>query len=218
MAWRRRIHSRSHDIAGLIARLRNRADVAYVEPNYVVTADTAPNDPSFSSLYGMTKIAAPQAWDLTTGSNGIVVGVVDEGIQLDHTDLQANIWTNPSPGSIPGISGDIHGYDFINNSGTIPAEDHASHVAGTIGAVGNNGIGVVGVNWQSSLMSLRFISQVTGSGSNADAIRAVSYAKQMHDLWISSNHAQGANVRVVLRAFQELLAFRAEMRKVEDAA
>src|SRR5205807_9876835 len=82
-------------------------------------------------------------------------------------------------------------------SGTIRPEDHAAHVAGTVDAVGNNGTGVVGVNWQSSLMSLRFISQVTGSGSTADAIRAVSYAKQMRDLWISSNHAQGANVRVL---------------------
>jgi subtilisin family serine protease len=149
----------------------------------------------------MTKIAAPQAWDLTTGSNGIVVGVVDEGIQIDHTDLQANIWTNPSPGSISGISGDLHGYDFINNSGTIPPEGHATHVAGTIGAVGNNSTGVVGVNWQSSLMSLRFIDESANSGSDADAIRALNYAKQMRDLWISSNHAQGANVRVLNNSY-----------------
>jgi CSLREA domain-containing protein len=194
-------HVATHDTWKAIAALRARADVLYAEPNYLRHAGNTPNDPSFSSLYGMTKIAAPQAWDLTTGSNGIVVGVVDEGIQLDHTDLQANIWTNPSPGSISGISGDLHGYDFIGNSGTIPPESHATHVAGTIGAVGNNGTGVVGVNWQSSLMSLRFISETTGSGSDADAIRALNYAKQMRDLWISSNHAQGANVRVLNNSY-----------------
>ena len=97
-------------------------------------------------------------------------------IDISHPDLQANIWTNPAPGSISGISGDVHGYDFISNSGTIPAEPHGTHVAGTIGAVGNNGLGVVGVNWVASLMSLRFIDDLTGSGSTAGAIRAYNYA------------------------------------------
>ena len=195
-------HTMQRDTWKAIVALRARTDVLYAEPNYLRHADdNIPNDPSFGSLYGMTKIAAPQAWDTTQGSNSIVVGVIDEGIQLDHPDLQANIWTNPSPGSIPGISGDLHGYDFINNSGTIPPEDHASHVGGTVGAVGNNGIGVVGVNWQSSLMSLRFIDQVTNSGIDSDAIRACNYARQMHDLWISSGHSQGANVRVLNNSY-----------------
>src|SRR5438046_8866954 len=109
----------------------------------------------------MNNIAAPQAWNTTTGSSNIVVGVIAERIDISHPDLAANIWANPAPGSIPGISGDLHGYDFINNSGTIPPEFHATHVAGTIGAVGNNGVGVVGVNWQVKLMSLRFIDQAT---------------------------------------------------------
>src|SRR6266581_3527956 len=195
-------HTMQRDTWKAIVALRARTDVLYAEPNYLRHADdNIPNDPSFGSLYGMTKIAAPQAWDTTQGSNSIVVGVIDEGIQLDHPDLQANIWTNPSPGSIPGISGDLHGYDFINNSGTIAPEDHASHVGGTVGAVGNNGIGVVGVNWQSSLMSLRFIDQVTNSGIDSDAIRACNYARQMHDLWISSGHSQGANVRVLNNSY-----------------
>ena len=180
-----------------IAALKVREDVLYAEPNYLVRTDNTPNDPFFNQLYGMTKIDAPHAWDITTGSSNIVVGVVDEGIQLDHPDLQANIWTNPSPGSIPGITGDLHGYDFVNNSGTIPVEGHGTLVAGPIGAVGNNGIGVVGVNWQGSLMSLRFLDSFTGLGSDADAIRAFSYAKQMHDLWISSGGTSGANVRVL---------------------
>ena len=190
------------DTAKAIAALRLRDDVLYAEPNYLRRAIATPNDPCFPpnssspcfsslGLYGLNKIGAPQAWDLTTGNSNIVVAVVDEGIDINHPDLQANIWTNPAPGSISGISGDLHGYDFISNSGTIPAEPHATHVAGTIGAVGNNGLGVVGVNWVSSLMSLRFIDDLTGSGSTAVAIRAYNYAKQMRDLWVSTNGTKG---------------------------
>src|SRR5207253_1856128 len=115
-------------------------------------------------------IKAEQAWDTTTGSRNIVVAVIDEGIDINHQDLQANIWTNP--GEIPGNGidddgngyvDDIHGYDFVHNDATVydgaPGDNttdaHGTHVAGTIGATGNNGTGVVGVNWQTSLMSLK---------------------------------------------------------------
>jgi subtilisin family serine protease len=111
----------------------------------------------------MNLIGAPQAWDVTQGSRNIVVGVIDEGIDRTHPDLQANIWTNPSTGSITGITGDINGYDFRDDTGSIVPETHATHVAGTVGAVGNNALGVTGVNWQVSLMSLRFISDTAGS-------------------------------------------------------
>jgi subtilisin family serine protease len=185
------------DTGKAIAALRARDDVEYAEPNYIRHPILNPNDPSFASLYGMTNIAAPQAWNTTTGSSNIVVGIIDEGIDISHPDLQANIWINPHPGSIPGIAGDVNGYDFINNSGTIPPEQHATHVAGTIGAVGNNGVGVVGVNWQVKLMSLRFIDQATNNGSTADAIRAYNYAKQMRDLFVNSGGASGANIRAL---------------------
>jgi subtilisin family serine protease len=185
------------DTVKAVAAFQARGDVLYAEPNYILRSDATPNDPQFGSLYGLTKIGAPQAWDITTGSSSVVVGVIDEGIDISHPDLLANIWTNPSPGSIAGITGDLNGYNFRDNTGTIPPESHATHVAGTIGAVGNNNQGVVGVNWQVSLMSLRFISEATNSGTDADAIKAYNYAKQMRDLWVSSSGTKGANIRAL---------------------
>ncbi len=192
------------DTMKAIAALKALPDVLYAERNYIRRADTTtPNDPSFSQLYGLQKIGAPQAWDITTGSKSVVVGVIDEGIDTSHQDLQANIWVNPSPGSIPGITGDINGYDFFHNSGNVfsglLSESHASHVAGTVGAVGNNGVGVVGVNWQVSLMSLKFLGP--NGGTDADAIRAFNYARQMHDLWISSGGSKGANLRALNNSY-----------------
>jgi subtilisin family serine protease len=190
-------HMAPADTLTAVAALNAREDVLYAEPNYLLHIDATPNDPSFGQLYGLNLIGAQQAWDTTTGNRNIVVAVIDEGVDRTHTDLQANIWTNPSPGSISGISGDVNGYDFRDNTGTIVPETHATHVAGTIGAVGNNNTGVVGVNWQVSLMSLRFISAATNNGTDADAIKAYNYVKQMRDLWASSGHTKGADIRVV---------------------
>jgi subtilisin family serine protease len=189
------------DTLKAIAALSARDDVLYAEPNYLLHLEATPDDPQFGQLYGMNLIGAPQAWDVTQGNRNIVVAVIDEGIDLNHQDLAANIWTNPAPGSIAGISGDLHGYDFRDKTGTILAEPHATHVAGTIGAVGNNHTGVVGVNWLVSLMSLRFISAATNLGSEADAIKAYNYVKQMRDLWSSSGQTKGANIRVVNASF-----------------
>lgn len=216
------------DTLKAVAALSARDDVLYAEPNYILHTDKTPNDPQFGQLYAMTKIGMPQAWNTTTGSNSIVVGVVDEGVDITHPDLQANIWTNPSPGSLPGFSpkvqlssasytvsegggaatvtvtrdpGDLHGFDFIRNNGNIPAELHGTHVAGTIGAVGDNSVGVVGVNWQVGIMSLRFIDQATNNGSEADAIKAYNYARQMRQLWNDTNGMQGANVRVLNNSY-----------------
>jgi subtilisin family serine protease len=105
----------------------------------------------------MTTIGAPQAWNTNTGSTSVVVGVIDQGIDTNHLDLAANIWTNPMPGAVSGITGDVHGYNFVDNNGTLftgaDTETHATHVAGILGAVGNNGKGVAGVNWSVGLMS-----------------------------------------------------------------
>ncbi|NCD21875.1 MAG: hypothetical protein EOL90_02905 [Spartobacteria bacterium] len=135
--------------------------VAYVEPNYLVyPVETIPNDTRYDELWGMKRIRAPESWDVTQGSSDMVVGVIDTGIFTRHQDLFPNI----APGS----------YDFANK--TVDQVDnvgHGTHVAGTIGAVGNNGIGVAGVNWTIKMISLKFLDP---SGSTADAIAAIQYA------------------------------------------
>ena len=191
-----------------VAALRKQPDVLYAEPNYILHADDFPNDMHFlaSRQPNLNKIGAPTAWNTTHGSSSIVIAVLDQGIDINHQDLQANIWTNPMPGSsgIPGITGDLHGFNFVANNGTIfngaDTESHASHVAGIAGAVGNNALGIAGVNWSVNLMSLKFLDE-QGSGDTADAVKACAYAKAMRDLFESSGHTKGANIRVINASF-----------------
>jgi subtilisin family serine protease len=192
------------DTLKAVSALRSQPDVLYAEPNYIMHATVTPNDPRFGNQPNMSRIGAPQAWNTQQGNRAVVVGVLDQGIDTDHEDLAANIWTNPSPGAIAPITGDVHGYNFVDNTGTIfshtDSENHASHVAGIIGAVGNNSKGVAGVSWAVSLMSLKFLDQ-EGFGTTSDAIRACNYAAQMRQLWTTSNHTQGANVKVINASF-----------------
>jgi len=194
-----------------VAALRRQPDVLYAEPNYILRADAVPNDPFFNTTtrqYGLGKVGVQSVWDnFTTGSSNVVVAVVDQGIDTAHQDLAANIWTNPSPGSLQGelqISGDVHGYDFNSNTGNlfsgVDEESHATHVAGIIGATGNNGVGISGVNWNVRLMSLKFLNNF-GLGDTANAIRACTYARRMRELWDTQGPAKGANVRVINASF-----------------
>jgi subtilisin family serine protease len=189
-----------------VAALRAQPDVLYAEPNYIMRATVNPNDTHFAAnrQANMLMIGAPTAWNTTNGSASVVVGVLDQGIDIDHQDLQANIWTNPAPNSIPGFTGDLKGYNFVDNNGTVfsgtDGETHASHVAGIIGAVGNNNLGIAGVNWTVRLMSLKFLDQL-GSGDTADAISACNYAFRMRNLWETSGHTSGANIRVLNASF-----------------
>ena len=168
--------------------------VAMVEPDYIVTADVIPNDPNFGSLYGMhntgqtggtadADIDAPEAWDLATGSGNVVVGVIDTGVQYNHPDLNANMWRNPGEvaGNLVdddanGLVDDVFGADYVNNDGN-PMDDngHGTHVAGTIGAIGNNGIGVAGVSWRVQIMALKFLG-AGGSGAISNAVKCLDYA------------------------------------------
>jgi subtilisin family serine protease len=173
-------------VEDVIARLQDDPRIEYIEPDYVVRAFATPNDPEFSRLWGMTMIQAPQAWDLATGTD-VLIGVIDTGVDYAHPDLAANLWVNAAEQS--GVAGvdddgngyvdDVHGYDFANDDGN-PMDDHShgTHVAGTIAAVGNNGVSVVGVNWTARIMALKFIGS-SGFGATSHAIRAVEYATRM---------------------------------------
>ncbi|HEY0101807.1 MAG TPA: S8 family serine peptidase, partial [Pyrinomonadaceae bacterium] len=206
--------------------LNARPDVVYAEPNYIWRKAALPNDPRFSELSGLRNLSHPtadidaeQAWDTTTGSRNVVVGVIDEGIDINHEDLRDNIWRNAAEaGGAPGFDDDgngyvddINGWDFHHNDRTVydgpgtnsdgsPVDAHGTHVAGTIGASGNNAKGVAGVNWQVSLLPLKFLG-ANGVGSTADAIRAYDYARAMRQRWDASGGAQGANIRVLNNSY-----------------
>ncbi|MBP3957990.1 S8 family serine peptidase [Gemmata sp. G18] len=160
-----------------------RPGVATVTPDVVIQVQRTPNDPSYSSLYGMTKIGAPAAWDSSTGNRNFVVAVIDTGVDYNHPDLAANMWKNAGEIAGNGVDDDrngyiddIYGWDFANNDNN-PMDDngHGTHVAGTIGAVGNNGVGVAGVNWSTQIMALKFLS-ASGSGYTSNAVAALNYA------------------------------------------
>ncbi|MBI2711652.1 MAG: S8 family serine peptidase [Bdellovibrio sp.] len=129
-------------------------------------------DPDLSKAYGLEKVGAPQAWAIHRGDKAFVVADIDTGFDYNHTDLAGNVWRNPNPSD----KSDIAGFDFIHNDG-LPYDDngHGTHTAGTIGAVGGNGVGISGVIQKVSIMSLKFLSG-QGSGTTADAIKAIDYA------------------------------------------
>jgi subtilisin family serine protease len=211
----RRIHSRRFGADVLLAYLRTHPSVASVEPNWIVHADTLPNEPNFGLLWALRNrgqtvngragvsgadINAGSAWDITTGSRANVVAVVDTGVDYTHPDLAANIWSAPAAfavtiGGVPiNCAAGSHGFNAITKT-CDPKDDngHGTHVAGTIGAVGNNAVGVAGVNWKASVMPLKFLD-ASGSGTTADAINAFEFAIQAKAALASTN---GANVRVL---------------------
>jgi serine protease len=180
-----------------IARYKGYANVLYAEPNFIVRTaqhvQLTPNDPNFTQLWGLhntgqtggtpdADIDAPEAWDITTGSSSVVVFVIDTGVDYNHPDLNANLWRNP--GEIPsngidddgnGYVDDVYGIDtYYNDTDPFDGDGHGTHVSGTIGAIGNNNVGVVGVNWSVKIGHCKFLSDF-GSGSTAGAISCLQY-------------------------------------------
>ncbi len=267
------------------AALTGNSNVTSFEPDAYYFAQQLPNDPDFPTLTGLHNVGqfgstvdadidAPEAWDETTGSTNVVVGVIDSGIDVTHPDLYLNIWINQ--GEIPARSDRnwsdtdaddrITFYDlnaaansaFVRDSNAnafIDAEDlladplwadgvdtdhnafvddffgwnfrsaadepfapndprdalgHGTHVAGTIGAIGNNGRGVTGINWRSSLMALKFLDN-SNSGQTSDAVAAVNYATMMRV-------DQHENVRVLNASWGQSGSESPALRTAIDAA
>jgi subtilisin family serine protease len=208
--------SKSRDEA--IAELQADPAVAYAEPNWVYTTDATASDPYLTngSLWGMYGDAsspanqygsqAAEAWAAgRTGSAGVYVGVIDEGIQFTHPDLAGQVWTNPYDAADGvdndgnGYVDDIHGWDFDGNNNSIydggtkgNLDDHGTHVSGTIGAR-SNAVGVVGMNWNVTLISGKFLGR--RGGTLANAVKAVDYftnLKTRHGLnLVATNNSWG---------------------------
>ena len=184
---------------GILHALQADPNVEFVEEDRVVTTNFIPNDPYFSSygswgqayldLWGINLIGSAAAWDTSTGA-GVIVGVVDTGIDFTHPDIVANIWTNTA--EIPnngidddhnGYIDDVHGWDFIGSTYTNPVQSnnpvdhfgHGTHVSGTIAAAGNNGIGVIGVAWNAQIMPVKGLDD-NGYGLDSTLGPALLYA------------------------------------------
>jgi subtilisin family serine protease len=191
---------------------------ARCEPNWAYRVTITPNDPDYSLQYASSFLSLPAAWDKTTGSSNLVAVVIDSGIQLDHPDLTANIWTNP--GEIPGNGidddangyiDDIHGINAITGTGP-PNDDssHGTHCAGILGAKGNNSTGIAGVSWSAKIAAAKFLDG-SGSGYTSDAIESIYYTialKQAgNNVVVSSNSWGGGGYSAALyTAIQQSIA------------
>lgn len=169
-----------------LARALDRSTgVAYAEPIFLYQPERVPNDPRLKDLWGLSRIGAGAAWSRSTGDRRVTVAVIDDGVALSHPDLAANRWSNPleiadngSDDDGDGYRDDVSGWNFVDGNNdaapVLPERWHGTHVAGIIGAVGDNSVGVTGVSWQVSLMALRALGP---NGGRSDALaRAIDYA------------------------------------------
>jgi subtilisin family serine protease len=191
-----------------LSQLRNQPQIAYAQEDHPVTMRSVPNDKSFSQQWDMKLdssnwgIDAVNSWanlgqgGLDAAGNEIVVAVVDGGVDLAHQDLKNNIWVNK--GEIPGNNidddkngyvDDINGWNAYSSSGDVESDYHGTHVAGTVGAVGNNVIGVAGVNWNVKIMAIN-----GSSGTTSVVLKAYGYVLKQKKLWLQTGGKQGANI------------------------
>jgi subtilisin family serine protease len=203
-----------------IALLENLPEIEYAEPNWIYQHFATSDDTYFTDgrLWGMYGDAtspanqygsqAAEAWAKNTGSNTVYIGIIDEGYMHTHEDLAANAGTNPgelinnevkydgADNDNNGYVDDVYGWDFVGNNNTVfdgVDDDHGTHVAGTIGAVGGNKIGVAGVCWSVKILNAKFLG--TSGGTTANAIKAVDYftdLKQRHGInLVATNNSWG---------------------------
>ncbi|HEY0428531.1 MAG TPA: S8 family serine peptidase [Pyrinomonadaceae bacterium] len=182
----------------------NQPNVEYAQPNFYYHLLATPNDPQFptTGMWGLTKISAPSAWDLTTGSSSVVVADIDTGMRYTHQDLAPNAWINT--GEVAGNNidddgngfiDDVHGWDFFYNDSD-PIDDaggHGTHTAGTIGATGNNGLNVVGVNWNVKIMPIKIYSPNGTDSTSSMLVNAYGYIRMMK--------LRGVNIRATNNSY-----------------
>lgn len=187
----------SGGVPGAVRALERRPEVLYAQPNFVYRAAATPSDPRFAEQWPLRNtgqkvwnvagvpgadIEAPAAWDRQAGDASVTVAVVDSGVAYDHPDLADNIWMNPGETTNGvdddgnGYVDDVRGWDFVQgDNDPQDLSSHGTHVAGTVGAVGNNGVGVAGVAWDVSVMPVRVLGG-DGTGTTADVVAGIDYA------------------------------------------
>ena len=203
MGWHRMRIPAGMTVDEALRKYQRLDGVISVQPNFYYRLMVTPNDPDFSlsGMYGLMKISAPAAWDFSTGSSAVVVANIDTGIRYTHDDLAANIWTNQGEinGNMldddnNGFVDDYYGWDFrYNDSDPTDQNGHGTHTSGTIGAVGNNLTGVVGVNWTVKLMAIKIYSPTGTDTTSAMLINAYQYVLLMKN--------RGVNIRVTNNSY-----------------
>ena len=201
------------DASAVVAEYSQLAEVEYAEPNFEISLDEEagpldpilPHDPQFNDQWALANsgqrggkqcadISATLAWATTTGSEDVVVAVLDSGVDYTHEDLVENMWVRPAEmapyhDNDLGTIDDENGYNAID-SASDPMDDngHGTHCAGIIGAEGENNIGIAGVNWNVKIMPLKFMNS-GGFGTTKDAIEAINY--------VIDRKKAGVNVRII---------------------
>ena len=201
------------DAASIVAEYSKLPEVEYAEPNFEISLDAAegplvpvlPHDPQFNDQWALANsgqrggkqgadISATLAWATTTGSDDVVVAVLDSGVDYTHEDLSGNMWVRPQSmapyqDNELGTIDDLNGYNAVDSAAD-PMDDngHGTHCAGIIGAEGENNLGIAGVNWKVKIMPLKFMN-AGGFGTTKDAIEAINY--------VIDRKKAGVNVRII---------------------
>ncbi len=195
------LESNQKSAAAAVLSAKSLNGVESAMENAVMNLRATPNDTGWSQQWGPQKIGAPTAWQITTGGetsdrDEVVVAVVDNGTDIDHEDLKANLWVNK--GEVAGNGkdddgngkvDDVNGWNAYNDNGQIPKGMHGTHVSGIVGAEGGNGRHIAGVNWDVKIMPV-----AASSGETAVVLKGYNYVLEQKKKWLATGGRQGANV------------------------